>query len=49
MWNAEGERKIHTGLRWGYLKEREHSENTGVEGKITLKWILNSVGGCAVD
>jgi hypothetical protein len=40
MWNA-GRRKMHTGLWWGNLKERDHFQDTGVDGEITLKWILN--------
>jgi hypothetical protein len=36
MWNAEGRRKMHTGLWWGNLKERDHLEDKGVEGEITM-------------
>jgi len=40
MCHEEGRRKMHTGLWWGNLKERDYLQDTGVEGKITFKWIL---------
>ena len=38
-----GKSKNHTGLCWGYLKERGHLENRGVGGRIILKCIINRV------
>ena len=26
---------------YGNVKERDHLENVGIDGRITLKWILN--------
>jgi hypothetical protein len=33
-----GKREIHTRFLWGKLKERDHSENLNLEGRIILKW-----------
>jgi len=30
-------------LMWGYLKERKHFKNLGVEGEIKLNWILRNL------
>jgi hypothetical protein len=32
--------ELHTGFWWGRLKERDHLEHTGTDGRIILKWVL---------
>jgi len=34
--------EVHTGFWWGNLRERDHLENPGVDGRIILKWITGS-------
>jgi hypothetical protein len=31
---------VHTGFWWGNLRNRDHLEDTGVDGRIIFKWIL---------
>jgi hypothetical protein len=31
---------VHTGFWWRNLRERDHFEDPGVDGRIVLKWIL---------
>jgi hypothetical protein len=39
--SAYGRRvEMHTGLQWQNLREENHFEDRGVDGRIILKWIL---------
>ena len=31
---------MHTGLWWGNLRERDHLEESGVDGRVILKWVF---------
>jgi hypothetical protein len=31
---------VHTWFWWGNLRERDHMEGLGKDGRITLKWIF---------
>jgi len=35
-----GTGRVHTGLWWGNLRERDHLEDRGVDGRIILRWIF---------
>ena len=35
-----GRGELHTGLRWGLLRETDHVENLDINSRIILKWIF---------
>jgi len=37
---------MYTGVWWGNLRERDHLEDPGIDGRIILRWIFRKwVGG----
>jgi hypothetical protein len=41
------EKRVHTGLWWGNLRERNHLEDRGIDGKVIIRWIFRKWGGWA--
>jgi hypothetical protein len=35
-----GGREVYIGFLWGNLRERDHMEDPGVDGRIILRWIF---------
>jgi hypothetical protein len=40
MWSVCGTGESYTGFRWGNLKERDHLEDSGIDGRIIFEWIF---------
>jgi hypothetical protein len=44
-----GRGEVVTGFGWRHLRERDHLEDPGIDGKIILRWILRLDLGCGQD
>ena len=41
-----GRGEVYIGFWWGNVRERDHLEDSGVDGRIILNWIFNKwMGG----
>jgi len=40
MWHVCGRVEVYTGFWWGNLRERNHSEDPGIDAMIILRWIF---------
>jgi hypothetical protein len=50
MWHAWERREICARFWWETPKERDHSEDRGVDGRMGSQWILGKLAvGCAVN
>ena len=45
MWHIWGTGEMHIGFWWGDLRERDHMEDLGLDGRIILKWVLKEWDG----
>jgi hypothetical protein len=46
---VQGRGEVHMGFWWGNLRERDHLDKPGVDGRIILKWIKMWDGGHGLD
>jgi hypothetical protein len=42
MQRVWGRVEVYTGFRWGNLRERDHTGDPGVFGRIILRWIFRT-------
>jgi hypothetical protein len=42
MWQVWGRGEVHTGFWRGGVREGDHFEDPGVDGRIILKWIFKN-------
>jgi hypothetical protein len=49
MWQVWDTAEVHTGFRWGDLRERGHVEDLGVDVKNNIKMDLQEVGWGGMD
>ena len=40
MKHVGGRVQVYTGFWWGNLKETDHTEDPGIDGRIILRWIF---------
>jgi len=42
MWQLRGRGEVHTGFWRGDVREGDHLEDPGVDGRIILEWIFKN-------
>ena len=45
MWRVWWRGEACTGFWWGNLRERDHLEDPGVDGRVILRWIFRTWDG----
>jgi hypothetical protein len=36
MWHIWGREEVHAGIQWGSVKDRDHMQDLGVDGRVML-------------
>ena len=49
MWHVWETMEANTGFWWKNLRERDHLQSLGEDGKIILKWIVKIQFGSGLD
>jgi len=49
MWHVRRTGEVHTEFSYGYLRERRHLEDLGLDGRIILKCIFKKVKGYGLE
>jgi len=44
-WYILGREEMHAGFWWGNLRERDHLEDPGIDGRIMLRWVFRKWDG----
>jgi hypothetical protein len=47
LWHIWEKGEVHTWFRWGDLRERDHFQDLGVDGRLILEWIFKTWDGLA--
>jgi hypothetical protein len=47
MYHVWGTGEVHTGCWWGDMREGDHLEDSGIDGRIIVKWIFKKWDGGA--
>jgi hypothetical protein len=45
---SKGREDVYTGFWWGNLRERDHLEDPGVDGRIILRWSFAVAPACSI-
>jgi hypothetical protein len=45
MWHIWETGKVHTGFWMGDLREKDHLEDLGIDGRVILKWLFKKWDG----
>jgi hypothetical protein len=40
MLHVRGRGEVYTGFWWGKLRDRDHLEDPGIDGRIIIRWMF---------